>query len=685
MARQGHSISLCLRIKPIMSDTVTIITHDSRQAKEQIFSLKDWVMGLLARMLPDEQLRRATQTEAAYLVAYAGSFERVPPEKILFASEQTRSEQNDLIGLLGKQDRSSLDIVVLILCYLVETDPMMGRCVAYLQQPMGGSRPTLSLLSTMFCESGLNGRDSSAAVMAKIANGKAVKLGLLEILNDSVPFPERSVRLHDAVVLNVTDSGFNWPGASTDIACLSLELPPSIAEKAFHQAESLGNGSGNVLVIRSSSDREKTLAAYHVSRFLNRRALFIEDQDRAMTALGPVCEQKKLLPVLQYDCGPGSQVKLPVIAGYQGPVIVLAGHEGAFEAKHGSVTSWIIPFPTPEERRNLWETHLGNHELAGQLACDHVHGMDRIIEMSSLAKRQSIIGNKENVGIEEIREAAWLRESKGLNSMARPVKANMTDDTLVVRPQTRHQLSLLEQRCRLRELLADNLGITLQARYQMGVKALFTGPSGTGKTLAASWLAYRLGMPLYRVDLASITSKYIGETEKNLSRLLGQAEQEDIVMLFDEADSLFGKRTDVKDSNDRFANAQTNYLLQRIETYSGVVLLTSNSRARFDAAFTRRLDMMIDFPLPSPEERRAIWLNHLGSFHTLTKGNINQLAVQCDLSGGHIRNVVLTAAVIAKHSRRKISIEDVVLALMDEYHKLGKQISQELKKLKTED
>ena len=668
-----------------MSDhMVTSKIRDSRQAREQIFSLSDWIMGLLARMLPNKQLQSDTQIEAAYLLAYAGSFAPVPPQNILFVSDQTRSEESNLIGLLSKEDRSTLDVLALILCYLVETDPMMGRCIAYLQQPIGGSRPTLSLLSTMFCESGLNGRDSAATVMAKIANGKAVQLGLLKILNDSFPFPERSLRLHDPVVMNVTDSEFHWPGASTDIGGLRLELPPSIAERAFRQAESLAHGSGNILVIRSSSAREKDLAAYHVSRYLNRRALFIDDQDRAMTALGPVCEQKKLLPVLRYDGGPGSQVEVPVIAGYRGPIILLAGHEGAFEAKHGSVTSWIIPFPTPEERRKLWETHLGNHELAGRLASDHVHGMERIIELSSLAKRQSIIENKQNVGIDDIREAAWLRESKGLNSMAQPVKANMTDNTLVVRPQTRHQLSLLEQRCRLRERLADNLGITLQARYQMGVKALFTGPSGTGKTLAASWLAFRLGITIYRVDLASITSKYIGETEKNLSQLLGQAEQEDILLLFDEADSLFGKRTDVKDSNDRFANAQTNYLLQRIETYSGVVLLTSNSRARFDAAFTRRLDMMIDFPLPNPEERREIWLNHLGSFHTLTKGNINQLAVQCDLSGGHIRNVVLTAAVIAKHESRKISIEDMVLALMDEYHKLGKQISQELKKLKTE-
>jgi len=241
------------------------------------------------------------------------------------------------------------------------------------------------------------------------------------------------------------------------------------------------------------------------------------------------------------------------------------------------------------------------------------------------------------VDLDDIRQAAWLSESSGLSALAQPMNAIVKDDALIVRPYTRQQLALLEKRCHIRERLGESLGVTIKARYQMGVKALFLGPSGTGKTLAASWLASRLGIPLYRVDLAAITSKYIGETEKNLAKLLGQAEQEEVVLLFDEADSVFGKRTEIKDSNDRFANAQTNYLLQRIETYSGVVILTSNSKARFDSAFTRRLDMMIEFPLPSPEERRAIWLSHLGTYHQLTKAKLNQLAVQCDFAGGHIR------------------------------------------------
>ena len=175
-----------------------------------------------------------------------------------------------------------------------------------------------------------------------------------------------------------------------------------------------------------------------------------------------------------------------------------------------------------------------------------------------------------------------------------------------------------------------------------------------------------------------MTSKYIGETEKNLSQLLARAEQAEVILLFDEADSLFGKRTDINDANDRFANAQTNYLLQRIENYDGVVVLTSNSQARFDAAFARRLDFIIDFPAPGPDERRALWQSHLGTRTKLTASELNQLAVLVDLNGGQTRNVVLAAAVHARRARREIEFADLLAGIGAEMRKLGRQLPIEL-------
>src|SRR5262249_48358482 len=254
----------------------------------------------------------------------------------------------------------------------------------------------------------------------------------------------------------------------------------------------------------------------------------------------------------------------------------------------------------------------------------------------------------------------WTVEGGGLDALAQPIPDLIPDEAFVTTRALREEMEHLLLRCRVRDGLATGLGASAVARYRPGVRALFIGPSGTGKTLAAGWLATRLGVPLYRVDLAAVTSKYIGETEKNLAQLLARAERAEVVLLFDEADSLFGKRTDVRDANDRFANTQTNYLLQRIESFDGIAILTSNSRSRFDEAFTRRLDMIVDFPFPSPEERRSLWQSHLGTNHLLDQKSLNQLAVVADLSGGHIRNVVLTAAVLARAEERAIAFSDVI-------------------------
>lgn len=263
--------------------------------------------------------------------------------------------------------------------------------------------------------------------------------------------------------------------------------------------------------------------------------------------------------------------------------------------------------------------------------------------------------------------------------MAHAIRYIITDSSLVLQKNVKRDLTNLLHRCENWELLDENLGVAIRARYQSGVRALIVGPSRTGKTLVASWLSNKLGLPLYRVDLASVVSKYIGETEKNLANLLAKAEASDVVLLFDEADSLFGKRTEIKDSTDRFANSQTNYLLQRIETYRGIIILTSNSRSRFDSAFTRRLDKIIEIPLPGPDERRKLWRTHLGSNHDLGKNQLNQLALKCDIGGDHIRNGVLSAEVFAKSSNRQMRFADVIEGVVSEYRKLGRQLPAGLK------
>jgi hypothetical protein len=334
--------------------------------------------------------------------------------------------------------------------------------------------------------------------------------------------------------------------------------------------------------------------------------------------------------------------------------------------------------PPAEERERLWALALGDAALAAELGGRYRHGSGRIAHLGRLAQHRAALDRRPQPSRDDVLAASWSGEGAGLDALAQPLPEPIPDAALVVPEGLREQLQTLLLRCRTREALARGLGASLTARYRPGVRALFVGPSGTGKTLAAGWLATRLGLPLYRVDLASVTSKYIGETEKNLAQLLARAEQAEVVLLFDEADSIFGKRTDVKEANDRFANAQTNYLLQRIESFDGIALLTSNSRSRFDAAFARRLDLVIDFPPPGPEERRRLWASHLGEGHGLSQRQLNQLAVAADLCGGDIRNAVLTAAVHAREAGRPVEHADVLRGLAVEYRKLGRQLPLEL-------
>jgi hypothetical protein len=437
----------------------------------------------------------------------------------------------------------------------------------------------------------------------------------------------------------------------------------------------MGDGQ-SVLVVRTGSKTEGRSVAAIIAAALRRRPLFIETDKT--TGLGPWALLRGLLPVFCFDLAPGERKALPAVPCYRGPVLALCGPDGSIESSGRPAPSWVLPVPPPAEREQLWNAALGAGDLAAALARDHRHGSGRIFHLGQLARHHASLNGRDHPNRDDLVAASWTTEGAGLDGLAEPLRRVIPDETLVAAPALRQQLELLLQRCRVRDRLADGLGASVTASHHPGVRALFVGPSGTGKTLAAGWLATRLGLPVYRVDLASVTSKYIGETEKNLSQLLARAEQTEVVLLFDEADSLFGKRTDVKDANDRFANAQTNYLLQRIETFDGISILTSNSRARFDAAFARRLDVIIQFPAPGPEERRSLWLSHLGANHCLGQQELNQLSAIADLCGGEIRNAVLTAAVVAQQAARPIAYSDIMCGLAGEYRKLSRQMPLEL-------
>lgn len=583
------------------------------------------------------------------------------------ALRKPSAEDAPLARLATAWSLSLAETLSLALAAAVEQDLMVGRALAYVQAPVGGARPTLGLLAAAFGP--LDGKE--AAGPARLAHQAAFHSGALVLSNEGASLPERAVTVPLPLCLAFSREETAWPGGVIDDADVHVPLPESMREQCRRHAAALGQPHAPALILRAAAAEEPRAAAALIARALQKRPFLIEQVNPA--GLSAWLLLRDLVPVFLADVAPGETKTVSPLSHYDGPILVAATLDGAVDVPGREVMSWTLPLPTLEERTELWRTALPGGS-ADTLARSHRLGPARIAQLGRLAAHQARLDGRSSPNAGTVRVVSRSGEGSGLDSLAQLVAEPIPDEALVLGPELRRELEALVARCHQRDGLATQLGAAASARYTAGVRALFVGPSGTGKTLAAGWLATRLGLPLYRVDLSSITSKYIGETEKNLARLLARAERTEAVLLFDEADSLFGKRTEVRESNDRFANTQTNYLLQRIETFDSIAILTSNSRGRFDTAFSRRLDLIIEFPAPGPAERRALWQAHLGEKHGLSMQELNLVAGQCDFAGGQIRNVVLSAAVAARGNGQVIDFGKLVQALQAEYRKAGRPV-----------
>src|SRR5262249_377060 len=243
---------------------------------------------------------------------------------------------------------------------------------------------------------------------------------------------------------------------------------------------------------------------------------------------------------------------------------------------------------------------------------------------------------------------------------------------VVLSDDKKQQLNEIVDHVRLSGRVLDEWNFRDQLPYGRGVAALFFGVSGTGKTMAAMGIARRLGIQILRLDLSRVVNKYIGETEKNIDRVFTDAQKSGAAVLIDEADALLGKRSEVKEAHDRYANIEVAYLLQRIEAYDGLAILTTNMRMNLDPAFLRRLRFIVDFPKPDVAAREQIWRQCLpdGSFD-LNDADFRQLARRVDLTGGQIRQITLRAAFIAAAADSRITLEHIAQATQAELAKLG--------------
>jgi hypothetical protein len=271
-------------------------------------------------------------------------------------------------------------------------------------------------------------------------------------------------------------------------------------------------------------------------------------------------------------------------------------------------------------------------------------------------------------------EGCRIHSRPRLDGLAQRIEAGATWDDLVLPDKQRECLLRLAIHVRRRHQVYEEWGFAGRSARGLGISALFAGPSGTGKTMAVEALANNLRLDLYRIDLSQIVNKYIGETEKNLARVFDAAEEGAAILLFDEADALFGKRSEVKDSHDRYANIEVSYLLQRMEAYRGLAILTTNRKAALDQAFLRRIRFVVDFPFPEMPQRLEIWRRAFPQ-STPTEGLQIERLARLSASGAHIRNISLGAAFLAADAGEPVRMSHLLSAARSEFDKLEKPVT----------
>jgi SpoVK/Ycf46/Vps4 family AAA+-type ATPase len=339
-----------------------------------------------------------------------------------------------------------------------------------------------------------------------------------------------------------------------------------------------------------------------------------------------------------------------------------------------------LPRPNAAEQARLWETALGRG-LAPDVDLEALTGAYRLTggqirDAAATAQNLALFrAPGEPVKHAEIVTAARLHSTRKLSSLGHLISPRALWDDLVLPPDQRDRLVEICAHLRHRGKVMDGWGFDRKMALGKGVSALFSGPPGTGKTLAAGVMARELGLDLYHVELPAILSKYIGETEKNLSQLFDEAEQSNAILFFDEADTLFGKRTEVKDAHDRNANLEASYMLQRMEAYEGMSILASNFTKNMDEAFVRRIRFMVEFPSPNERDRRRIWDRAFPPEAPRADDlDLDFLARKIDLAGGYIRNIALRAAFLAASKGDVIRMGHLLTAARWEYQKMGKVV-----------
>jgi AAA+ superfamily predicted ATPase len=603
---------------------------------------------------------------------------------------------------------SAIEVDVLVLALAPEFDLRYQKLYAYLQDDVSRRRPSVDMALRLLCFS----PNERAIARERFAESSPlVSQGLLALHEDAserpAPLINRCLKVDDRIVEFLRGSDrFDqrltnemarrvWP--QEDIQKL---LWPEKVSASLEQLIRLteDHAACCCLLHGPAGSGKKSFARVVCER--TAQALLVVDLRALLKSATPFPlllsaafrEAKLYGSALYLDCW---QELLPEEPGPQAaryaaqreiaqfPSLVFLGSRAVWQptASSHKFLQIEVPRPTDQLRGELWRAYL-NHgtPVAPDVDTIHLAGAFRftpgqIEQALAQAKTLSRLRQSDDAQLtmEDLLGACRMQSANQLVSFARKVTPRRVWSDLILPPDSLAQLREYCQQVRYRLKVYDEWGFGARLSLGKGLLALFTGGSGTGKTLSAEILAHELGLDLYRVDLSCVVSKYIGETEKNLSRVFDDAQESNAILFFDEADALFGKRSEVKDAHDRYANIEISYLLQRVEEYEGAIILASNLSNNIDDAFLRRMHFSIEFPFPAQNHRLAIWRGIFPSQAPVASDlDFDFLARKFKITGGNIKNITLAAAFLAAQDGGTIRMEHLILALKREYQKLGK-------------
>jgi ATP-dependent 26S proteasome regulatory subunit len=596
-------------------------------------------------------------------------------------------------------DRFELEI--LLVCLAPALDLRYERLYGYLQDDVTRKRPSVNLVLDLLCEPGYQ-RQAKLPYFAKEAPLERHRLlhpmldsntGAVSLLSQTLAVDETvmhwllgnyqpSAGLGTRAIFCKPDNNPEdklLAGDGPVLIDLNLAQPPLLA---FYGPDlSSQQAAGRILASRWGKPLLMVdLAAAKEEELLPAEALNITLRDARLTQAVPmllgwdVClEETASAPNLLTEC-------------FEYPDLIILAGRSAWQpggiSRERSILWMEFPIPPYHRRKELWKYYLAGHESTGQLDLDGLAGQFSLtsgkIRDAFAAARDMAVQQNRAIRNEDLFTAARHYSNPRLVGLAHKLNPRYSWGDIVLPEDHIAQLREIVATVRGRPIVLDEWGIGRKLASSRGVTILFSGPPGTGKTMSAEVIAGELGLDLFKIDLSTIVSKYIGETEKNLERIFSEAETSNAILFFDEADALFGKRSEVRDSHDRYANIEISYLLQRMEAYDGVTILATNLRSNLDESFTRRLQFAVDFPFPEEAYRLRIWRTLFPlEVPRAPDLDLEWLARRFKLAGGNIRNVIVGAAYLAASDGGQLRMDHLLHSTRRELQKMGRLIGDE--------